>query len=125
MLRRPGTTNWAGPGGPVAISVLQTDGYKFSMAEAGWPLRKETFFYCHRKGGPQVLPVDVQSYVRSILPSPEAGDYEYLSTHDYDMGAGFKVGDKSKREVQESRKRLSAKTYINDNIKYQTTVPVI
>ena len=24
-------------------SMLATDGYKFSMAEAGWPLRRETF----------------------------------------------------------------------------------
>ena len=35
----------------MATSLLATDGYKFSMAEAGWPLRKETFYYTHRKGG--------------------------------------------------------------------------
>ena len=29
---------------------MATDGYKFSMAEAGWPLRTETFHYSHRKG---------------------------------------------------------------------------
>ena len=40
----------------MAQSLLATDGYKFSMAEAGWPLRTETFYYSHRKGGPQVLP---------------------------------------------------------------------
>jgi len=29
----------------MAQSLLATDGYKFSMAEAGWPLRTETFYY--------------------------------------------------------------------------------
>jgi nicotinate phosphoribosyltransferase len=29
----------------MAQSLLATDGYKFSMAEAGWPLRTETFHY--------------------------------------------------------------------------------
>src|SRR5262245_61528828 len=43
----------------MAQSLLANDEYKFSTAEAGWPLRTETFYYSHRKGGPQVLPVDV------------------------------------------------------------------
>ena len=30
--------------------MLATDGYKLSMAEAGWPLRRETFYCSHRKG---------------------------------------------------------------------------
>ena len=54
----------------MAQSLLATDGYKFSMAEAGWPLRRETFYYSHRKGGPQVLPLDVPAFVRSLLPKP-------------------------------------------------------
>ena len=40
-------------------SMLATDGYKFSMAEAGWPLRDETFHAVLRRGGLQVLPFDV------------------------------------------------------------------
>ena len=35
----------------MSTSLIHTDGYKFSMAEAGWPLRRETFYYCHRRGG--------------------------------------------------------------------------
>ena len=42
----------------MGTSVLTTDGYKFSMAEAGWPLRREVFYYSHRHGGPQLLPLD-------------------------------------------------------------------
>ena len=75
----------------MAQSLLATDGYKFSMAEAGWPLRTETFYYSHRKGGPQVLPVDVAAFVRSLLPEPVAEDYRYLAEHSYEMGAGFKA----------------------------------
>jgi hypothetical protein len=63
----------------MAQSLLATDGYKFSMAEAGWPLRTEAFYYSHRKGGPQVLPVDVPAFVRSLLPRPADDDYRYLA----------------------------------------------
>jgi nicotinate phosphoribosyltransferase len=61
------------------------------MAEAGWPLRSETFYYSHRRGGPQVLPVDVTALVRSLLPRPADDDYRYLAEHSYEMGAGFKA----------------------------------
>jgi nicotinate phosphoribosyltransferase len=72
-------------------SLLATDGYKFSMAEAGWPLRKETFYYSHRKGGPQVMPLDLEAWVRDLLPEPQADDYGFLARHDYEMGVGFKA----------------------------------
>ncbi|MCY1080851.1 nicotinate phosphoribosyltransferase [Archangium lansingense] len=72
-------------------SLLATDGYKFSMAEAGWPLRRETFYYSHRKGGQQVMPLDLESYVRSLLPAPTESDYVYLAHNSYEMGAGFKA----------------------------------
>ncbi len=52
-------------------SLLATDGYKFSMAEAGWPLRRETFYYSHRKGGQQVVPLDLECYVRALLPGAD------------------------------------------------------
>lgn len=71
--------------------LLKTDGYKFSMAEAGWPLRQETFYGSHRKGGLQVLPFDVEREVRAILPEVEAGDWGFLAANDYEMGAGFKA----------------------------------
>jgi nicotinate phosphoribosyltransferase len=63
----------------MATSLLATDGYKFSMAEAGWPLRRETFYYTHRKGGLQVVPLDIAAFVRSLLPEPKPEDYEFLS----------------------------------------------
>lgn len=72
-------------------SVLETDGYKLSMAEAGWPLRPETFVYQHRKGGAQLLPLDVERAVRAALPTPSPDDLAYLATVGYEMGAGFKA----------------------------------
>jgi nicotinate phosphoribosyltransferase len=75
----------------MGTSLLATDGYKFSMAEAGWPLRQETFYYTHRKGGLQVMPLDVASFVQSLLPEPKPEDYEFLSRNDYEMGVGFKA----------------------------------
>ncbi|NTX00804.1 MULTISPECIES: nicotinate phosphoribosyltransferase [Myxococcus] len=75
----------------MATSLLATDGYKFSMAEAGWPLRRETFYYSHRKGGLQVMPLDLAAYVRSLLPEPKPEDYDFLARYDYEMGVGFKA----------------------------------
>jgi len=72
-------------------SLLATDGYKFSMAEAGWPLREETFYYTHRRGGAQLLPFDVEAVVRGLLPVAKVEDYAYLAAHEYEMGAGFKA----------------------------------
>lgn len=75
----------------MATSLLATDGYKFSMAEAGWPLRQETFYYSHRKGGLQVMPLDLAAFVKALLPEPRPEDYAYLARYDYEMGAGFKA----------------------------------
>jgi nicotinate phosphoribosyltransferase len=72
-------------------SLLATDGYKFSMAEAGWPLRRETFYYSHRKGGWQLMPFDVEPLVRAMLPISTTADYEYLAGEEYEMGVGFKA----------------------------------
>ncbi len=75
----------------MATSLLATDGYKFSMAEAGWPLRRETFYYSHRKGGLQVMPLDLSSFLHGLLPEPRPEDYAFLARHDYEMGVGFKA----------------------------------
>ncbi len=74
----------------MATPLLATDGYKFSMAEAGWPLRRETFYYTHRKGGLQVVPLDIAAFIRGLLPEPKPEDYEFLASKDYEMGIGFK-----------------------------------
>lgn len=75
----------------MASSLLATDGYKLSMAEAGWPLRKETFYFSFRRGGAQVVPFDAEAMVRSLLPKPRDEDYVYLADHEYAMGTAFKA----------------------------------
>ncbi len=75
----------------MSAPLLATDGYKFSMAEAGWPLRRETFYSSHRKGGLQVLPFDVEAELALLMPVAQAGDWEWLRNHDYEMGGGFKA----------------------------------
>jgi len=81
----------------MASPLLLTDGYKFSMAEAGWPLRRETFYYSHRKGGLQVLPFDVETELKKVMPEVRPGDWEYLAAHDYDLGSAVKVALGSKQ----------------------------
>lgn len=71
--------------------LLATDGYKFSMAEAGWPLRTETFYLTHRKGGLQVLPFDPAVELEKLLPATEAGDWEYLKASQYEMGPAYRA----------------------------------
>lgn len=73
------------------ISILLTDGYKFSMAEAGWPLRNETFYYSHRFGGAMVVPLDIEGFIRKNIPSIHVGEAEYLNGHAYELGAAFRA----------------------------------
>ncbi len=79
--------------------LLLSDGYKFSMAEAGWPLRNETFYYSHRKGGLQVVPFDIEAELKALLPDERPGDFQFLAEHDYELSAAVKVALKS-REVK-------------------------
>ncbi len=75
----------------MASALLATDGYKLSMAEAGFPLRKETFYFSFRRGGAQIMPFDGAAMVSSLLPREEAGDYAYLADNEYAMGTAFKA----------------------------------
>jgi nicotinate phosphoribosyltransferase len=80
--------------------LLATDGYKFSMAEAGWPLRQETFYASHRTGGLQVLPFDIASELARVLPEIEPADWVYLREHDYEMGAAYRAAMANRRELK-------------------------
>lgn len=69
-------------------SILLTDAYKFSMAEAGYPLREETFYYSHRKGGWAFLPFDPAQEITKLLPTVTDHALEWLSTHGYPLSSG-------------------------------------
>ncbi|HVH47416.1 MAG TPA: hypothetical protein VM925_34010 [Labilithrix sp.] len=89
------------------MSLLETDGYKFSMAEAGWPLRDETFYYAHRRGGPAIVPFDVEAELRRLVPRPTPEDYAYLAANDYEMAGGFKAA-MSSRACESARLTIRA-----------------
>ena len=73
-------------------SMLETDGYKFSMAEAGWPLRIETFYDSQRKGGPCVVPLDIKDFVQAHLPTAfMASDLDWLKSKEYELGPGTRA----------------------------------
>jgi nicotinate phosphoribosyltransferase len=75
----------------MSTSVLMTDGYKVSMAEAGWPLRRETFYYAHRRGGPGVVPFEVEAELKALLPAPTPEDFAFLAKNQYEPGAAFRA----------------------------------
>jgi len=52
---------------------MLTDLYKLVMANAGFPLRRETFVLSLRKGGPWIMPVDPNEFIQSIFPSRSSG----------------------------------------------------
>jgi nicotinic acid phosphoribosyltransferase len=65
-------------------SILATDGYKFSMGQAGFPLRRETFYFSFRRGGWHFNPFDLEAEVQALVPTPPtAADYEYLAANNY------------------------------------------
>lgn len=67
-------------------SALMTDGYKFSMAQAGFPLRDETFYGVLRKGGPHYIPWDVRDLIPLLLPTlPTAKEAAFLTANGYGM----------------------------------------
>ena len=67
-------------------NLLRTDGYKFSMAQAGFPLRRETFYLSFRKGGWQYIPFHLDGEIRKwLLPIPEKGEPEFLTEHGYGL----------------------------------------
>jgi nicotinate phosphoribosyltransferase len=74
----------------MSTSVLMTDGYKVSMAEAGWPLRRETFYYVHRKGL-GVVPFDLEKELKALLPALAADDLVFLNANQYEPGAAFRA----------------------------------
>lgn len=50
-----------------STSTLCTDAYKFSMGQAGFPLRRETFYLSFRQGGIQYVPLDLDRAVRELI----------------------------------------------------------
>lgn len=72
-------------------SVLMTDAYKFSMAQAGFPLRTETFYLSFRKRGWYFVPFDLAAIVYCLRPQlPSAAEEDYLAGTAYVMNTAMR-----------------------------------
>jgi len=67
-------------------STLCTDAYKFSMAQAGFPLRRETFYLSFRHGGFQLVPLDLEQAVRELVAGLRTAAAEAAFAREYGYG---------------------------------------
>ncbi|MBL4686893.1 MAG: nicotinate phosphoribosyltransferase [Nannocystaceae bacterium] len=76
----------------MTTSVLATDAYKFSMAQAGFPLRPETFYFSFRRGGFQTVPIDLEQHVRQIVSSMQCDESQlaYAAEHGYGFSGAMR-----------------------------------
>jgi nicotinate phosphoribosyltransferase len=82
-------------------SILATDGYKFSMAQVGFPLRRETFYFCFRRGGWHYNPFDLEARVRALLPAPATEDeYAYLAANNYRLTEAMRQAIRGDIEIR-------------------------
>jgi len=79
--------------GGEAPSVLMTDAYKFSMAQAGMPLREETFYLSARRGGPHFIPFNLKECIGLLTPdlySLDPVEENFLNKYGYGMTPSMK-----------------------------------
>ncbi|MEM7153267.1 MAG: nicotinate phosphoribosyltransferase [Myxococcota bacterium] len=72
-------------------SVLATDAYKFSMGQAGFPLRRETFYFSFRFGGFHYIPFDLAEILSSMMAGLQATaeDLAFAREHGYGLSAAM------------------------------------
>jgi nicotinate phosphoribosyltransferase len=92
-------------------NVLATDGYKFSMAQAGFPLRRESFYLCFRRGGWHFNPFDLAARVQAMLPTPPSRDeYAYLAANNYRLTEAMRQAIRGDVEIR----AIPANTWFGD-----------
>jgi len=78
-------------------STLMTDAYKFSMAQAGFPRREETFYLSFRKPGWYYIPFDLEALVLGLCPSaPSPEERAFLKRYDYALSADMESAIEAK-----------------------------
>ncbi len=86
--------------GPSKASILMSDAYKFSMAQAGFALREETFVLSFRKGGPFYIPFDLNAIVQALLPDlPTSKEAGFLAANGYPMTTAMEKAIQGKIKV--------------------------
>jgi len=79
--------------GPSPANLLKTDGYKFAMAQAGFPMREETFYMSFRRRGAYYIPFDVETLVKTLMPAdqPDSFETQFLDEAGYTLTPGMKA----------------------------------
>ncbi|WP_051327548.1 hypothetical protein [Desulfatibacillum aliphaticivorans] len=81
-------------------NLLMTDGYKFAMGQAGFPLRKETFYLSFRRPGWYFIPFDLARAVRAMIPpAPAAKEEAYLAEAGYGLTPAMKKALEAEPEI--------------------------
>lgn len=75
-----------------ARPALWTDRYKLLMAEAGFPLREESFVLSFRRGGPFYVPMDLKAWIHSLRPAPPSvEDLQWVAeSNGLNLGQGYR-----------------------------------
>ncbi len=74
--------------GRPSASVLMTDAYKFSMAQAGAPEAIETFYLSLRRPGWYLVPVDLEALVLALCPeAPTQAELDFLKEYGFELSA--------------------------------------
>ncbi len=67
-------------------SPLTSDGYKWPMGQAGFPLRHERFYLHFRKGGALFIPFDFAEVLQDLIPRlPNSREQGFLLANGYSM----------------------------------------
>lgn len=86
--------------GQTKASILMSDAYKWAMAQAGFPLREETFVLAFRKGGPFYIPINLEKVVQHLLPDPATGkEAAFLTANGYGMTGSMEEAIRGKVRV--------------------------
>jgi len=102
-------------------SLLMTDAYKFSMAQAGFPLRFERFYMTFRKAGRYMLPFDLAEVMRFMIPTlPDSKESGFLQANGYGLTPAME------RAVLDAHKNLEfvspeARTVVREREPYLVT----
>jgi len=86
-------------------SILLTDAYKFSMAQAGFPLRRETFYLSFRKPGFYYIPFDLATVVKQFIPRlPNTLEASFLTANGYGLTPAMEKAIKQDVEISAAPK---------------------
>jgi len=86
-------------------SPLATAGYKFSMAQAGYPLRIESFYLHYRRGGALFIPFDFEKVIDALRPRlPDSREQGFLLANGYGLTPAMEAALRGELKVHAQKK---------------------